>query len=367
MIPLLALLGLLVVASEIVRPGIVDTEWTGVILRTSVPLAILAACQTLTMLTGGIDLSVGAVASMSGFVVASVVGTAGLPVAIAVALIAAAIAGLVTGIGVGVYRVHPLIMTLGMSLVVLGLANVWQLPTVQTHAGVPRELRPQDRRLPFALGLGHRGPALALGRHLQVHRPDQVLRRLDLADPHALDPARISFQHLELDRGNCTRTRNNRLAAIHAFFQYVAISEPAYALQCQRVLAIPSKRYERGPVEFLTEEETAALVAAPNPCTWIGRRDKALLLVAVQTGLRNSEITSLRQQDVEFGTGAHVPRGDDHSVPIAPERNVLGANNAYCMGNVPSDALHRTAKYPAAQIRPKEEHACYASGVGNRT
>ena len=74
-------------------------------------------------------------------------------------------------------------------------------------------------------------------------------------------------------------------------------------MQCQRVLAIPSKRYERGPVEFLTEEETASLVAAPNPGTWIGRRDKALLLVAVQTGLRNSEITSLRHQDVEF---AHV-------------------------------------------------------------
>jgi ribose transport system permease protein len=141
MIPLLGLLGLLIVASEIVRPGIVDTEWTGVILRTSVPLAILAACQTLTMLTGGIDLSVGAVASMSGFVVASLVGPAGLPLAIAVALIAAVIAGLVTGIGVGVFRVHPLIMTLGMSLVVLGLANVWQLQTVQTNSGVPSELR----------------------------------------------------------------------------------------------------------------------------------------------------------------------------------------------------------------------------------
>jgi integrase/recombinase XerD len=114
------------------------------------------------------------------------------------------------------------------------------------------------------------------------------------------------LEHLELDRGNCTRTRNNRLSAIHAFFQYVAISEPALALHCQRVLAIPSKRYERGPVEFLTEEETAALVRSPNPDTWIGRRDKALLLVAVQTGLRNSEITSLRRQDVEFGIGAHV-------------------------------------------------------------
>ena len=76
-------------------------------------------------------------------------------------------------------------------------------------------------------------------------------------------------------------------------------------MQCQRVLAIPSKRFTRGPVEFLTDEETAALVAAPDPRTWIGRRDKALLLV-VQTGLRNSEITSLRRQDVEFGVGAHV-------------------------------------------------------------
>jgi integrase/recombinase XerD len=114
------------------------------------------------------------------------------------------------------------------------------------------------------------------------------------------------LEHLQLNRGNCTRTRNNRLSAIRAFFQYVAISEPTLALHCQRVLAIPSKRYERGPVEFLTEEETAALVGAPNPDRWIGRRDKTLLLVAVQTGLRNSEITSLRRQDVEFGTGAHV-------------------------------------------------------------
>jgi ribose transport system permease protein len=141
MVPLLALLVILVGLSELARPGIVTPEWIGVMLRTAVPLAILAACQTLTMLTGGIDLSVGAVASMSGFVVASVFGTAGVPAAIAIALIAAALAGLVTGIGVGVFKVHPLIMTLGMSLVVLGLANVWQLQTVQTNAVVPPELR----------------------------------------------------------------------------------------------------------------------------------------------------------------------------------------------------------------------------------
>ncbi len=101
------------------------------------------------------------------------------------------------------------------------------------------------------------------------------------------------LQYLELHRRNCTRTRNNRLFALRAFFRYASISEPAYALHCQRVLAIPPKRYERVPVEFLTEEETAALLAAPDPKTWIGRRDRTLLLVAVQTGLRNREVTSL--------------------------------------------------------------------------
>jgi ribose transport system permease protein len=140
-IPLLVLLVLLVVASELARPGIVDANWAGVILRTSVPLAILAGCQTLTMLTGGIDLSVGAVASMSGFLVATLVGPQGIVLAIVIALIAAALAGLLTGIGVGIFRVHPLIMTLGMSFVVLGLANVWQIQMVQTGAGVPDEFR----------------------------------------------------------------------------------------------------------------------------------------------------------------------------------------------------------------------------------
>ena len=114
------------------------------------------------------------------------------------------------------------------------------------------------------------------------------------------------LEDLELARGNCARTRNNRLAALHAFFQYAAVSEPALALHCQRVLAIPSKRYERHPVEFVTEEESNALVDAPDPASWIGRRDRTLLLLAVQTGLRNSEITSLCHQDVELGTGAHV-------------------------------------------------------------
>lgn len=114
------------------------------------------------------------------------------------------------------------------------------------------------------------------------------------------------LRHLESDRGNSVRTRNTRLAAVHAFFRFVAINEPALGLQCQRILAIPAKRYEHGPVEFLTEEEAAALVAAPDPGTWIGSRDRTLLLVAIQTGLRNSELTSLKRRDVALGTGAHV-------------------------------------------------------------
>jgi ribose transport system permease protein len=141
-VPLVGLLLVLVAIIQIVQPGIVSPSWAGVILRQSVPLAILAGCQTLTMLTGGIDLSVGTVASMTGFVTATLVHSpGGVPFAIAVALAAAALAGLITGIGVGVFRVHPLIMTLGMSFVVLGLANVWQLETIQTGAGVPDVLR----------------------------------------------------------------------------------------------------------------------------------------------------------------------------------------------------------------------------------
>ncbi len=141
-VPLTGLLAILVAVIEIDDPGIVSPEWAGVILRTSVPLAILAGCQTLTMLTGGIDLSVAAIASMAGFVTATLVHSPGGVVeGIIVSLVAAALAGLLSGIGVGVFRVHPLIMTLGMSFVVLGLANVWQLQMVQTGAGVPDQLR----------------------------------------------------------------------------------------------------------------------------------------------------------------------------------------------------------------------------------
>lgn len=140
-IPLIGLLVLLIVVFEVLRPGFVSVTWGAGIVRAAIPLAVLAACQTLTMLTGGIDLSVAAVASMTGFLVATLIGSVGLPGAIVIALLCAALAGLVNGIGIGVFRVHPLIMTLGMSLIVFGLANVWQVQRVQTGAGVPVEFR----------------------------------------------------------------------------------------------------------------------------------------------------------------------------------------------------------------------------------
>ena len=122
-------------------------------------------------------------------------------------------------------------------------------------------------------------------------------RRLALDD---LDAPFIGafLDHVEQDRRNSARTRNVRLAAIHAFFRYVAIGEPAHADRCRRILAIPAKRHERRPIAFLGREEIDALLAAPDPATWIGRRDRLLLLLAIQTGLRVSELIQLRCADV---------------------------------------------------------------------
>lgn len=114
------------------------------------------------------------------------------------------------------------------------------------------------------------------------------------------------LDYLEVERSNNARTRNARLAAIHSFFRYVSFEEPSCADQCRRILAIPSKRYERRPIAYLTREEIDALVVAPDTTTWIGRRDHALLLVAIQTGLRVSELVGLQRQDVRLGRGAHV-------------------------------------------------------------
>jgi ribose transport system permease protein len=142
LIPLTILLCLLILVVWTVAPATRNATWFGGIMKLVVPLAILAGCQTLTMLTGGIDLSVGYVASMSGFVTATFVSQpGGWPLGLAIALIAAVLVGLVNGISVGVFKVHPLIVTLGMGLIVLGFANVWQLRNLQTGAGVPVDIR----------------------------------------------------------------------------------------------------------------------------------------------------------------------------------------------------------------------------------
>jgi ribose transport system permease protein len=137
LIPLMALLVVLVAILELARPGIVSANWVGVTLRAAVPLALLAACQTLTMLTGGIDLSVGIVASMAAYLAATQSTGQGPEMAMVIGLAAAAVVGAVNGIGVGVFRVHPLIMTLGVSLVVLGLMNVYQLAMVRAGVVLP--------------------------------------------------------------------------------------------------------------------------------------------------------------------------------------------------------------------------------------
>lgn len=129
----------------------------------------------------------------------------------------------------------------------------------------------------------------------------------DLAD---LDAPLIGafLDHLERERGNRARTRNARLAAIHSFYRYLALQEPVHSALIQRVLAraMPAKRYERRPIDFLTREEMQALLAAPERGSWLGRRDHALLVLALQTGLRVSELTGLRCEDLVFGPGAHV-------------------------------------------------------------
>ena len=114
------------------------------------------------------------------------------------------------------------------------------------------------------------------------------------------------LHHLETDRHNTAATRNARLAAVHSLFRYAAPRAPDHAALIQRVLAIPAKRFDRAIVSFLTRTETDALLAAPNQDTWTGRRDHALLLVAVHTGLRVSELVGLQLHDVHLDAGPHL-------------------------------------------------------------
>jgi integrase/recombinase XerD len=145
--------------------------------------------------------------------------------------------------------------------------------------------------------------------------------RLDIA---WLDAPLIAafLDHIEHKRGNSIRTRNARLAAIHSLFGFAALRHPEHAADIARVLAIPAKRGDQTIVTFLTDDEASALLAAPDRATRTGRRDHAWILLAIQTGLRASEITSLTCKDVHLGTAPYVAchgKGrKDRITPLTP-------------------------------------------------
>jgi integrase/recombinase XerD len=165
---------------------------------------------------------------------------------------------------------------------------------------------------------------------------------LDITD---LDAPLISafLDHLEHDRGNSARTRNARLAAIHALFHFAALRHPEHAIDIDRVLAIPPKRADQAIVTYLTEPELDALLASPDRSTWTGRRDHAMILLAAQTGLRASELIHLTGAHLHLGTGAYVAchgKGrKDRITPLTAETiDVLRVWTAEQVGN-PGDPL----------------------------
>jgi site-specific recombinase XerD len=148
--------------------------------------------------------------------------------------------------------------------------------------------------------------------------------QLDLDD---LDAPLIGafLDHLEHERHNSIRTRNARLAAIRSLFHYAALEHPEHAETISRVLAIPPKRFERALITFLTDPEIDALLAAPDRDTWTGRRDHAMLLLAIQTGLRASELTALKCSDIHLGIGSHVSclgKGRKHRITPMTKQTV---------------------------------------------
>lgn len=136
-------------------------------------------------------------------------------------------------------------------------------------------------------------------------RTGKAPSRLDFADIDA--PLIGTFlEHLERDRQNSVRTRNARLAAIHSFFRYASFLHPEHVADIQRVLALPVKRFERAVIAFLDRQEIAALLTAPDRTTWTGRRDHTLLLFAIQTGFRLSELLAVLLRDLDLGANPHV-------------------------------------------------------------
>jgi site-specific recombinase XerD len=160
--------------------------------------------------------------------------------------------------------------------------------------------------------------------------------RLDFTDLDA--PAIGAFlDHLENDRGNSVRTRNARLAAIHSAFSHAALCHPEHAALIARVLAIPAKRADKALLTWLTEEETTALLAAPDRATRTGRRDHAMLHLAVVTGLRVSELTALTTTDIHLGTGPHVTcQGKGRKQRVTPLTTALVSTLRHWVRELPA-------------------------------
>lgn len=170
---------------------------------------------------------------------------------------------------------------------------------------------------------------------------------LDFKDLDALLIGRF-LDHLERERSNSVRTRNARLSAIHALFRFAVLRHPEHAELMGRVLAIPPKRFERVIVTFLTDKEAEAILAAPDRRSFLGRRDHVLLLLAIQTGLRVSEITSLTCGDIALGAGAHVRcLGKGRKERITPLTSTTAAVLGAWLkerGRTPTDPLFPTRR-----------------------
>jgi integrase/recombinase XerD len=191
------------------------------------------------------------------------------------------------------------------------------------------------------------------------HRTGKSPSALTLADLDA--PLVLDFlDHLETERGNTTRTRNARLAAIHSFMRYAALRDPASLPITGRVLAIPAKRFDRPMLGYLTREQVAAILAAPNRRTWSGHRDAVLLATAYNTGARVSELIALRVRDVllERNTAVHLHGKGRKQRAIPLWKNTATELRAW---------LDRTSPAPDAPMFPNRAGAPLTrSGVRDR-
>jgi len=200
-----------------------------------------------------------------------------------------------------------------------------------------------------------------------AERSGTVPCRLGFADLAA--PVITAFlDHCEHDRDNGIRTRNARLAAIHSLFGYAALRHPEHAADIERVLAIPPKRASQTIVTYPTDDEASALLAAPDRSTRTGRRDHAWILLAVQTGLRASELTGLARGDAHLGHGAYIAchgKGrKDRITPLTP--GTVTTLRAWLAerGGEPGDPLFVTSRGgPMSHDALQQRLAVYAANA----